>query len=537
VEGRRFDDGWDPRWTAVNKNDYTNMALHYYHADRVRTTNGVLNITTDHSPTEFLSAEDEKGYVVMVKRSKPYSSGLVQGWHKFCFTGGIVEIRAKLPGNPYVGGLWPAMWLLGELARATYVGSTDWIWPWSFDKCDRDRQKEQAINACEPSPHYGLKPFEGRGAPEIDILEAMPGDETLGYGLRKPYYSASYQVAPGKQTDRPVEGKRPNKGQWYERGLAYGENATINAFFYGKELKHKKKGESYLADAISANRHIEPTHFDDFHTYRLEWHTGGESPGSDDDDDDDASAATRDDDPSTRRSRSQGLRWYLDGELVFEIEPEALEFTGGHLPDEPMHLILNTAVSSTWGFPVPCPQYCSCECYDCGDPKCACAIFPGFCDMLPAHFEVDYVRVYQRPDDESHKVGCSTDVRPTARYVEGHRDRYYDGFNDEKQPLRTVKTGGAPCDSDAQCGDGAGSLGRCHRGACECAEGVTGPDCKAFVGYDDINYETTWQLHFSHPFIPAPLVRIALALLVVLGALVGYRITSQQSARKASLMS
>ena len=30
VPGRTFDDGHDPRWTAVDKNDYTNMALHFY---------------------------------------------------------------------------------------------------------------------------------------------------------------------------------------------------------------------------------------------------------------------------------------------------------------------------------------------------------------------------------------------------------------------------------------------------------------------------------------------------------------------------
>lgn len=27
VPGRRFDDGFDPRWTAIHKNDYTNQAV------------------------------------------------------------------------------------------------------------------------------------------------------------------------------------------------------------------------------------------------------------------------------------------------------------------------------------------------------------------------------------------------------------------------------------------------------------------------------------------------------------------------------
>lgn len=34
-EGRNFNDGADPRWTAVNKNDYTNYALQYYSHDFV----------------------------------------------------------------------------------------------------------------------------------------------------------------------------------------------------------------------------------------------------------------------------------------------------------------------------------------------------------------------------------------------------------------------------------------------------------------------------------------------------------------------
>ena len=127
------------------------------------------------------------------------------------------------------------------MLRATYVGSTDWMWPWSFDKCDRSLQPKQEINACEPNPHFGLHSKEGRGAPEIDLLEAMPGSGTLGYGLKKPYFSASYQVAPGKPHDRPIEGKKPRKGQWYEKGLEYGKNATVNAFFYGEELSHKTK--------------------------------------------------------------------------------------------------------------------------------------------------------------------------------------------------------------------------------------------------------------------------------------------------------
>lgn len=40
--------------------------------------------------------------------TKHVESAMVQGWNKFCFTGGIMEVRAKLPGEPQIGGLWPA---------------------------------------------------------------------------------------------------------------------------------------------------------------------------------------------------------------------------------------------------------------------------------------------------------------------------------------------------------------------------------------------------------------------------------------------
>jgi len=49
---------------------------------------------------------------VFYSDEKHIQSAMLQGWNKFCLTGGILEIRAKLPGQPQVGGLWPACKLL-----------------------------------------------------------------------------------------------------------------------------------------------------------------------------------------------------------------------------------------------------------------------------------------------------------------------------------------------------------------------------------------------------------------------------------------
>lgn len=105
------------------------------------------------------------------------------------------------------------MWLLGNLARATYVRSTNHMWPFSFNHCDKSAFNTQEINKCLKVTHYGMVPGVGRGAPEIDILEAMQGGpgKLPHTNIQHPYISTSLQVAPGKAGVRPVAGQLPLK--------------------------------------------------------------------------------------------------------------------------------------------------------------------------------------------------------------------------------------------------------------------------------------------------------------------------------------
>jgi hypothetical protein len=70
------------------------------------------------------------------------------------------------------------------------------MWPYSYNECSEKTRNSQEINACAKVGHYGLEPGQGRGAPEIDILETMQG----GMGklphthVRRPYLSCSFQV-------------------------------------------------------------------------------------------------------------------------------------------------------------------------------------------------------------------------------------------------------------------------------------------------------------------------------------------------------
>jgi beta-glucan synthesis-associated protein KRE6 len=90
-----------------------------------------------------------------------------------------------------------AVWMLGNLARATFVGSSDYMWPFSYNSCDPKKRLTQEINACDKLNHYGMAPNAGRGSPEIDIVEAMQGNmkEPLpSTHIKRPYQSTSLQV-------------------------------------------------------------------------------------------------------------------------------------------------------------------------------------------------------------------------------------------------------------------------------------------------------------------------------------------------------
>lgn len=168
TDGRTFADGDDPRWTALEKNDYTNDALHYYAADAASTRGGRLRIKTSARNTAFSGFDDASG---KDKRGvKKFRSAMLQGWNKFCFTGGIVETELELPGAADVGGLWPAFWLLGNLARHTFVGSSNNMWPWSQSTCPAGTSpahplnKAQAVSGCNGIARYGMAAYQVRAA-------------------------------------------------------------------------------------------------------------------------------------------------------------------------------------------------------------------------------------------------------------------------------------------------------------------------------------------------------------------------------------
>ena len=250
---------------------------------------------------------------------------------------------------------------------------------------------------------------------------------------------------------------------WYE-GLEYAGNTSINPFFYGTYLAETKPGEpvtrtkkqAFQADAVGVVHQLVPSHFEKMHTFRLEW-----QPGKGGRLDWFTKGYKKHNENGTYYETGDGMG--KDWVPVFSIKDEVLNKTmGSQIPIEPTYLIMNTAVSSTWGFPYDVPDWCT-KCYDCDDPTCSCAFYPGFCQVLrkgDVSMKIDSIRVYQSRDPTAHvggnhSVGCDPPEYPTKEWIKGHEYRYMRNppFSyDDLHPLRSVQRGGGECKVDNDCG-------------------------------------------------------------------------------------
>ncbi|KAE8984268.1 hypothetical protein PR002_g22994 [Phytophthora rubi] len=518
-----------------------------------------------------------------------YRAAMVQSWNKFCYQGGMVEARVQLPGvvtpdsgNPDLAKgknskvsatkyypTWPGIWMMGNLGRAIFSASTNRMWPFSYDKCEPDlfNTSYQRISACNDNPGYGLNPNQGRGAPEIDVLEGgatlvsaslqigpgMPDDyRIMGFDYSKDspacIYGGTCNTPGANYIDVPTAVYQKKRGHksWYQ-GLRYSANnfcqsdpkakqsydkvaASLKAgvtenscsgdicpasndvngdlsLIDGKGENHwgintngtcyplwnvytgaylcdpdntfykcaSPRNESttpksnamskfnYQMDAISANWPVHLGAYADFVTYQLEWVTG----------------------------KNGYVRWALEGSPQFEVPSESI----WNIPqnknktnpqktmlEEPMYLIFNGAVSSSWGAKPPNPGK---ECRgDGSDP-----VTNKICDSFPMYLKIDHIRLYQdladdlEADNYMH-VGCDPKTHPTKKWIDAHIDEYQDDDNQHKEVA-----GKAFCTSNGDCtigGDMGKTLlktGKCVKSRCQCLYPSSwgGPRCTTAI--------------------------------------------------------
>lgn len=357
AEGRTFYEGDDQYWTGPDIHYDATKDLEWYTPDASTTKNGTLKLRMDAYRNHGLY----------------YRSGMLQSWNKLCFTQGILEVSANLPNYGRVSGLWPGLWTLGNLGRPGFLGSTEGVWPYSYNSCDAGITPNQSspdgisylagqkLSACTCDGEDHPNPGVGRGAPEIDIIEGET-DTTIGVGIA----SQSLQVAPFDI--------------WYIPDYEFVEihNATVttmNSYCGGP-----------MQQAVSAVT-----------TLNTEWNEFGPQGGyyqkysieylNDDDD--------------------GYIRWFVGDNPTWTLHAKALHPNGNigwrQISKEPMSIILNLGISNNWA-------YIDWE-----------SIF------FPVTMSIDYVRIYQPKDAIS--ITCDPEDYPTYDYIQRHPKAYQNPNN------------------------------------------------------------------------------------------------------------
>ncbi|TEB21437.1 beta-glucan synthesis-associated [Coprinellus micaceus] len=392
VEGRSFYPGDDPYWEAVDLWYWGTKDLEWYDPSQVTTRDGALQITL-----EQMDPADNHNLT--------YKSGMLQSWNKFCFTGGFIEASVRLPGNSKDGGLWPALWTLGNLGRAGYGATLEGLWPYSYDSCDIGTLANQTyvdktgppaalndgdpynkgllsflpgqrLSACtcpgesHPGPMRKDGSYVGRAAPEIDVLEAI-----VEFG----------------------EGRVSQSSQWapYNAGYRW-LNTSDNYRIYDDDVTHLNPyAGGVFQQAVSGlsttNQSCYELEGGCFATYGFEY-----APGFDD----------------------AYITWVNNGKLAWTHYARGLDTDNAAeigprpISQEPMYIITNLGISNGFG-----------------------TVSEDL--IFPATMSIDWIRVYQPANKV--KITCDPEDFPTAAYIEAYPEAYSNAelmfwVKDYKQP-------------------------------------------------------------------------------------------------------
>ncbi|KAJ3550468.1 hypothetical protein NMY22_g456 [Coprinellus aureogranulatus] len=373
TEGRSFYPGDDPYWEAVDLWYWGTKDLEWYDPAQVTTKDGALQIRLEK--TDFTDTS--------LKHNLTYKSGMLQTWNKFCFTGGLIEASVRLPGNTKDGGLWPALWTLGNLGRAGYGATLEGLWPYSYDSCDIGTLPNQTyvdqtgppaalsngdpyydgklsflpgqrLSACtcpgesHPGPMRKDGTYVGRAAPEIDVIEAIV------------------------EFDRS---KGEYEGRWAPYNAAYHwKNTSENYRIYDADVTHLNPyAGGVFQQAVSGLSRTNQSCYEleggCFTRYGFEY-----APGFDD-----AYITWINNDKPSWTHYARGL----DEDNEAEIGPRPVS-------QEPMYIIANLGISNGFGTVSENLQ-------------------------LPATMSIDWIRVYQPADKV--KITCDPEDFPTASYI------------------------------------------------------------------------------------------------------------------------
>ncbi|KAJ6574953.1 beta-glucan synthesis-associated [Mycena capillaripes] len=373
TDGRTFYPGDDPYWEAVDLHYWQTNNLEWYDPAAATTKNGALEISLIQKETHGLN----------------YQGGLISTWNKFCFTSGLIVSSVTLPGINNIHGLWPAVWTMGNLGRAGFGASLEGMWPYTYDACDVGTAPNQTVNNLPEAATINGDPSAG-GA--LSFLPGQrlsrctcPGESHPGpihadgsyVGRSAPeidIFEAQISGGAGQVSQSAQWAPFNNEYIWFNTSdnliIPNLVNSTLNSYIGGA-----------FQQATSVVTQTDQTCYqlieNCFSVFGFEY-----KPGFD----------------------GAYISWISDGKLSWTLNQagmnadHAVEIDRRPVPQEPLYIIANLGMSLNFG-----------------DVDFDHLTFP-------AVMRVDYIRVYQHPDEIN--IGCDPSGFPTQAYINEYIEAY-----------------------------------------------------------------------------------------------------------------
>ncbi|KAL8866706.1 MAG: hypothetical protein Q9174_006140 [Haloplaca sp. 1 TL-2023] len=298
---------------------------------------------------------------------------MVQSWNQLCFKGGLLEASLSLPGNGDTVGFWPGFWSMGNLGRPGYAGTTDGMWPYSYnhDKCDAGITANQSqtdglsylpgmrLPSCTCKGEDHPSPGKSRSAPEIDVIEASVaslGKE--GSKAKVGVVSQSCQIAPFD--------------------IFYQPDTDFMEIYDPEVTQLNSYQGGVFQQALSGLTNVNNAWYDGkgYQKYNFYYEPG----------------------------KTGNIVWSVADKPVWKLDGRAIGPNGNvgqrTIPEEPMALIMNFGMAA--GFSE--------------------VNLTGLTPLMPARMRFDYVRIYQDPDEKL--ITCDPPGYPTTDYIKRHPKAY-----------------------------------------------------------------------------------------------------------------
>lgn len=98
--------------------------------------------------------------------------------------------------------------------------------------------------------------------------------------------------------------------------MEYGENTSMNLYFFGSRTSKANPEYSYQADALSGNTQLNENLWENFRKFKIEWKLPHVSSGSESSE---SSSSNTDD-----THKDGYVKWYFDDKLVYGVSGNTL---------------------------------------------------------------------------------------------------------------------------------------------------------------------------------------------------------------------